>query len=185
MRYNEGQNTLETERLLLRPFRLEDADAVAAFCNSEPVYRHTLSLPHPYTADCARSWIGSHAENFRSERGYEYAVTDKADGRLYGCVGLSHHAAHHNGELGYWFGEPHWGRGYATEAARALIDFAFSVKGYHRVYARHFADNPASGRVMQKCGMRFEGIQREHVLKDGAYLDVVCYAIVKQDWKGA
>ena len=184
MRYDIAENTLETERLLLRPFRLEDAEAVAVFCDSEPVYRRTLNLPHPYTADCARRWIGGHAENFRSGRFYEYAVTGREDGCLYGCVGLSHDAAHHNGELGYWFGEPHWGRGYATEAAAALIDFAFSVKDYHRVYAGHFAGNPASGRVMQKCGMRFEDIQREHVCKDGAYVDVVCYAILKQEWRG-
>ena len=90
-------------------------------------------------------------------------MTGRADGRLYGCVGLAHNAAHHNGELGYWFGEPHW----EHAAAAALIDHAFSVKDYHRVYAGHFADTPASGRVMQKCGMRFEGVRREHLYKDG------------------
>ncbi|MEK4006743.1 GNAT family N-acetyltransferase [Paenibacillus sp. FSL H3-0333] len=90
----------------------------------------------------------------------------------------SPHPSHHNGEIGYWIGEAHWGHGYGTEAARAVIEFAFTEKKYHKVYARHFASNPASGRIMQKCGMTYEGTLKDQIHKINSYEDLVYYGIV-------
>lgn len=170
--------TIETERLLLRPFTQDDAENVAALCNNFNVYKSVLSLPYPYTVECALSWIARHEENFDGERMFEFAIADKHTGALYGCIGLSNVKAHKHGEMGYWIGEEYWGNGYATEAAKALIRFAFEAKGYHRVHACHFASNPASGKVMEKAGMTCEGMQKQHVFKLDTYQDIVLYGIV-------
>ena len=76
---------------------------------------------------------------------------------------------------------PYWGRGYATEAARAVVAYAFDELGLNRVFAFHFTNNPASGRVLQKIGMRHEGTRRAHTRKDGAFLDSESYAILRGD----
>ncbi len=80
--------------------------------------------------------------------------------------------------MAYWIGEPYWGKGYGTEALRAMIDFAFIEKNLHRVYARYFKSNPASGRVMEKAGMTKEGVLKDHVYKEGAFEDLVYYGMV-------
>ena len=162
---------LQTERLLLRSFTQEDAARVAEICNDENIWRGTLNLPHPYPQKCAEEWIARHEEQLENETQFVFAVTEKDGGVLCGCVSVSHDGENHNGELGYWIAHKKWGRGYAAEAARAALDFCFREKRYHRVYARHYASNPASGRVMQKLGMRREGVQKEHILKDGRYED--------------
>lgn len=180
MIFNKATRTIETPRLLLRPFRREDACLVAELCNNYNVYKSTLSLPYPYTKECAEEWIKHQKENLNVDKSYEFAVTSIETGELYGCVSLSHSLTHRNGELGYWIGEPYWGNGYATEAAEAMIAFAFQEKEYHRVYARHFASNPASGRVMEKAGMMYEGVQKGHLYKLDTYEDVVLYGMTAE-----
>ncbi|MGL4818468.1 MAG: GNAT family N-acetyltransferase [Bacilli bacterium] len=175
-------NPLTSERLTLRPFTEQDAPTVAAFCNNPKLSRTTLSLPYPYSLEDALDWIAKTTDNLIEGRSYELAITDLVTGELYGCIGLSYHPVHRVGEMGYWIGEPYWGRGYATEAVRTLLRFAFEVKSYHKVFARHFASNPASGRVMLKNGMRREGVQRQQFLKDGVYQDSVFYGVLAEEY---
>lgn len=177
MKYDHETNLIHTNRLILRPFTAADVDDVVRMCSDRGLYSMTLNLPWPYTAESAEGWIAAMPEHFAQRSCFEYAVTDAATGELYGCSGFSNNKSR-VGELGYWFGREYWGRGYATEAARALIQFAFDNVGLHRVYARHFACNPASGRVMQKAGMSFEGTLKQHILKDGEYQDIVCYGVL-------
>jgi RimJ/RimL family protein N-acetyltransferase len=108
-------------------------------------------------------------------------VTDRDSGELFGAVGLQIEPGHALGELGYWIGVPYWGRGYATEAARALMRYGYSRLGLHRIQARHFLRNPASGRVMEKLGMSREGVLRQSVRKWGRFEDVVLYARLAED----
>ena len=176
--YNENNNTIETQRLLFRRFRLSDAKTVAEICNSDEVYKGTLALPHPYTEECAASWIGRHDENFEKNYYYDYAITDKQTGELYGCMGMGLDLNSNMGELGYWVSTLHWNKGIATESAKAMIQFAFEVKKLHKVNARHFTYNPASGRVMAKAGMEKEGVQKKHVWKINRFEDIVLYGIV-------
>ncbi|MCL2353292.1 MAG: GNAT family N-acetyltransferase [Defluviitaleaceae bacterium] len=178
--YSPQTNTITTERLILRPFQLSDAPQVSHFCNNYNIYKSTLSLPHPYPEEAATAWIKTHADNFKNNKSYEFAITDKATGQLYGAIGLSNHQHNKNGELGYWIGEEHWGFGYATEAVKALIDFAFTQKGYHKVWGRFFTSNPASGKVMEKVGMVKEGLLAQHVLKDGKFEDLALYGIINK-----
>ncbi len=176
-KYND--KSIETQRLLLRLFNKTDAEKVTKMCNNYNVYKSTLSLPHPYPIECAISWIDSHEENFDTDKSFAFAITDKVSGELYGCISISNNQTSKNGEIGYWIGEEYWGRGIATEAVQSIIKFAFDIKGYHRVYARHYASNPASGKVMIKAGMEYEGTQKEHIYKLDVYEDVVLYGVVK------
>lgn len=142
----------------------------------------TLTIPHPYPDGAAEAWIGTHAAAWASGRGAHYAVTDATGGALVGAVSLALTPAHAGAELGYWIAEPAWDRGYATEAAAALCAYAFATLGVHRIQARHFAVNPASGRVMQKLGMRHEGTLRAAVRKDGRFKDLALYAVLAPEW---
>lgn len=179
MLYDHHNKTITTNRLILRLFQKTDAETVTTLCNNYHIYRNTLYLPYPYTLDCALPWIETHLDNFNADRAYELAITDKKTGRLYGAIALSNNKRFHHGELAYWIGEEFWGNGYATEASEAMIEFAFNEKQYHKVFARHFASNPASGRVIQKLGMKQEGIFIDHVMKDDQYEDLIYYASIK------
>ncbi|NEP60397.1 MAG: GNAT family N-acetyltransferase, partial [Symploca sp. SIO2G7] len=88
-----------------------------------------------------------------------------------------------NAELGYWIGVLYWSKGYCTEAAKAVVQYGFEVIGLHRIQAAHFPHNPASGRVMQKIGMSYEGYRRQHILKWGKFEDLELYGILKSDWQ--
>ena len=176
------QPTLATPRLVLRPFALADAPAVQALAGAREVADTTLHIPHPYPDGAAEAWIGAHAAAWAAGTLATYAVVDAADGTLRGAVGLSVAPEHARAELGYWVGVPWWGRGIATEAARALVEFGFARLGLHRVQARHLTRNPASGRVMQKLGMRREGIHREAVRKGDRFEDTALYAVLDREW---
>jgi RimJ/RimL family protein N-acetyltransferase len=157
---------------------MSDAQRVSELCNNYNIFKSTLTLPFPYPKESALAWIPTHEENFKNDKLYEFAVTDKATGELYGAIALSNNQAHKNGEIAYWIGEAYWGNGYATEALKGLIAFAFEEKGYHKVWGRFFAENPASGKVMEKVGMVPEGVLAQHVMKEGKFLDLVFYGIV-------
>lgn len=181
MSYDPQEQTITTDRLKLRLFRQEDADEVAALCDNYNIYLGTLHIPRPYSRKSALAWMENHRENFESDRLYEFAITDKETGCIYGAISLSNNQANRNGEIGYWVGQEYWGQGYATEAGRAVLDFAFEEKQYHKVYGRHFVSNPASGQVMQKLGMVREGLQRQQVRKDEYYKDLVIYGILREN----
>ena len=173
--------TLRTERLVLRPFAPEDAADVQRLAGAREVAATTLHIPHPYGDGVAEAWIATHAERFAEGRVLTLAITLRDGGAVVGAIGLTFNRAHHNAEMGYWVGVPYWGRGYATEAAAALLRYGFDVLGLHRVHATHLTRNPASGRVMQKIGMRHEGTMREHTLKAGAFEDLEKYGKLASD----
>lgn len=176
--------TLKTERLILRPFRMDDAEDVARLCNDRAIAATTLLIPHPYSAGDAEDWIAGHQDRCDSGRGVDFAVTAKDGGELVGAVGLGIDKEHDRAEIGYWIGVPYWGRGYATEAGAAVLRWALEVRGLERVFAYHFASNPASGRVLEKIGMRREGVSRSHLKKWGERHDCVLYGIVRGDDPG-
>src|SRR5207244_1300970 len=95
----------------------------------------------------------------------DFAIVAKDSGELLGAIGQAIDRQHDHGEMGYWIGLPYWNRGYCTEAARSVLAFAFAEIGLHRVFAHHLVRNPASGRVIQKIGMAFEGVHRDAIKK--------------------
>ncbi len=178
MTYLAEKRTITTDHLILRPFREEDVSAITAELNDPEVVRSTHSMSYPFREESVRRWIAGQQASFDKQSSYVFAVTGRERGEMYGFICLVMEPRDHRGELGYAYGRRHWGKGIATEACRAVIDFGFQVLDLHKVYARHFVSNPASGRVMQKCGMEYEGTQKSHDFKDGRYEDVASYGIL-------
>lgn len=173
-----SQPTLTTERLLLRPFTLADAPEVQRLAGEREIAATTAAIPHPYPDGAAEAWIETHAGRFAQGEGAAFAVTRRADSALLGVVGLEINAEMQRAELGYWIGKPYWNQGYGSEAAAAVVRFALTDLGLRRVFARHFSGNPASGRVMQKIGMRHEGTLRRHAVKWGEVHDLEMYGLL-------
>jgi ribosomal-protein-alanine N-acetyltransferase len=175
------QPTLRTRRLVLRGFRMTDVEAVRTLAGDAAVARNTLNVPHPYTRQDAERWIASHPDQLRAGEAVTFAVTAPEEGRVVGAVGLILAPAHDRAELGYWIGAPYWGRGYATEASRAVVRWGFEGLGLRRIHASHFPRNPASGRVLEKLGMRHEGTLRQHVKKWDEYLDLESWGLLADE----
>jgi [ribosomal protein S5]-alanine N-acetyltransferase len=175
--------SLQTQRLVLRPFTLADAPEVQRLAGDREIAAMTLTIPHPYEVSAAEAWINTHPRLFADKAGVNFAITLRGMGTLIGAIGLGIDSANHNAELGYWLGKPYWNHGYCTEAAQSMLHYGFVELNLHRIYSAHFAGNPASGRVMQKIGMQYEGCRREHTFKWGEFLDVMDYAILKADWQ--
>jgi RimJ/RimL family protein N-acetyltransferase len=176
------RSTLDTARFLLRPFTLADADDVTRIVSDRELAATTLNIPHPYEAGMAAAWIATHADGLHRQSPVVFAVTRRDGDELVGAIGLSLEPEHHRAELGYWVARAAWGQGVCTEAARAVLQYGFGVLGLERIFAHHFAGNPASGRVMQKLGMRHEGTLRGHIVKWGRREDVECYGILREEF---
>jgi len=178
----KNRPTLETDRLVLRPFELSDAQRVQLLAGDRAIAATTALIPHPYEDGMAEQWIGAHQERFEKDEGVDFAITLKSNRELIGAIGLGLRRNDEYGILGYWIGKPYWGSGYCTEAARAVLQYAFGELQMNRVYAHHLQHNPASGRVMQKIGMQHEGHLRQHAKKWGEFLDVEAYGILRSEF---
>lgn len=176
-----SQPTLTTPRLLLRPFTLADAPEVQRLAGDFAIADTTGNIPHPYPDGAAEAWIGSQPAEFEQGKSATFAIVSRAENILIGAIGLHFKPEHDSAEMGYWIGKPYWGQGYCTEAARALLAYGFNECGLNRIMARHSARNPASGRVMQKIGMTYEGCLRQSVKKWGNYEDLKIYGILKSE----
>jgi ribosomal-protein-alanine N-acetyltransferase len=141
---------LETERLLLRPVCAADLPKVAALMADYNVAKNLSTAPHPYTLADAEVFYGRHCEARARGDGYVFAIMRKSDGALIGKNGL--HAKDGVVEMGYWLGKPYWGQGFATEAARRVLEFGFDDLKLEKIVAGWFEDNPASGRILAKLG---------------------------------
>ena len=152
--FREGSiPVLETERLVLRAPRLGDVKAIASLANDRRIAENTTRIPHPYAPADAETFIGS----VNRDGGERAFLVSLADGPAIGMCGI----AVLDGvtpEIGYWFGAPFWGRGYATEAARAVVDHAFTALGHDQLVAGARVSNPASRRVLEKCGFQWTGV---------------------------
>lgn len=153
-----------TERLLLRPGWEEDAPALAHAIGEEAIVRNLARAPWPYRIEHARAFLAKE----RRPHDASLLVFRRTNGapQLIGSVGLGRDP---DGvvELGYWIARPHWGLGYATEAARAVVELARDAFRLRRLRAGHFLDNPASGRVLAKLGFRPMGIRQRHSVGRG------------------
>ncbi len=177
------QPTLETQRLILRPFRQEDIPAIVELLQDPAIARMTLYVPFPYTEEDARTWLAAQEQSRQKGTGYTFAIVRREDGALIGAIDIRPNARHKKAGVGYWIGKPYWNQGYATEALRAIIRYGFETLGLKRIQADHFVENPASGRVMEKAGMKREGLLRAYTYKDGRFRDHVMYAILREDWE--
>ena len=177
--------TLETERLLLRPFEPSDAWDVQRLAGDRAIADTTLNVPHPYEDGMAEEWISTHQPGFEAGKLANFAIVLRASGELIGAIGLRIVRRFERAVLGYWIGRPYWGNGYCTEAGRAILEHGFGTLKLNRIHASHLTRNPASGRVMRKLGMAHEGRARQHVRRWDAFEDLEFYGILKAEWQEA
>lgn len=173
--------TVATARLALRAFTALDAPAVVALASDAEVARYLLNVPHPYPPELAGAWIATHADAWLAGAGPTWAITRAAGGDVLGSISLRWVARDRRAELGYWLGRAHWGHGFAVEAARAAVDWAFASLEVGRVHAQHLGGNERSARVLRAVGMQPEGVRRQHLRKGGILHDVHLYGRLRTD----
>lgn len=155
--------SLKTDRLILRPLELSDAPRIAALCADWDVARMTGSIPFPHPTISVEGFVLIEQARRQTGRDRMFGIELPGEG-LIGVIGAHLRGRDYAGRfvlLGYWLGRPYWGRGFATEAVCAVADFAAEL-GHGPVRADHFADNPASGRVLEKAGFRYTGEIEQH-----------------------
>ena len=177
-----SQPTINTKRLTLRPFRLSDAPVVQLLAGERDIADTTMNIPHPYGDGMAEEWIVGQKSAYEDGKAITFAIVVRDNDSLVGAIGLRIDRGCNKAELGYWVGKPFWNRGYATEAAIALLAFGFDELRLNRIHAAHLARNPSSGRVMEKSGMLLEGTARKDTMKWGKYEDLVSYGLLREDW---
>jgi RimJ/RimL family protein N-acetyltransferase len=151
---------LQTERLTLRLHSPSDIPALMPLIGAREVAATTLRIPHPYTESDAQDFMADTKEELLNGSGLRLGIVVRQ-------------------------GDPYWGKGYATEAAGAMVNYGFKRLGLHRIFASHLVDNSASARVLRKIGMRHEGTQRGHILKWGKFLDLEMYGMLASDLDSA
>jgi len=159
---------------------MSDADIITEYCKEYQLSRYTQNIPHPYKKKNAVWFINHCAEEWKAKKAYIYMITH--DGKLVGTIGLN---MQNEGvaEIGYWVGIPHWGKGYATEATKLMIKEGFNKLKLHKIYATHHPKNSASGRVMKKAGMKYEGTLREHIKAKGKYWDLAYWSTLRREYR--
>ena len=172
---------LHTPRLLVRTFRRSDIDRMLPLISAKEIAATTLRIPHPYTRDDAEQFLTYVEQEGGKGLAHRFAIVEKSSNDYCGNVGLHIEPEHSRAELGYWIGLPYWGRGYATEAAQAVVAYGFRELRLNRIFATVFAGNAASRRVAQKAGLRYEGLMHQHVKKWGKYVDVEIYGALSSD----
>ena len=176
------RRTIETRRLILRPFERSDAADVQRLAGEYAVADTTLNIPQPYEDGMAEDWIATHEPGFAAHRHVVFAISSAQQQELIGAISLILERRFDSGELGYWIGKPFWNQGFCTEAAIATLDYGFTVLGLNRIGAKFLARNPASGRVMEKAGMVLEGTARQAAKKWGKYEDLMLYGALREEW---
>jgi RimJ/RimL family protein N-acetyltransferase len=141
-----------TERLVLRPFEARDRVRLIALANNWRVAKNLSTMPFPYTEAAADAWLGMQEDLWAG--GKTVPLVIDSGGELIGGIGIGVRD-HDDWEMGYWLGEPFWNRGYVSEAARALRDYAFEVLKLDKIVAGHYPDNHASGAILTKLGFRY------------------------------
>jgi RimJ/RimL family protein N-acetyltransferase len=165
---------LETERLTLRKPTLADVKAIARLANDRQVAQNTRRLPHPYRQDDAVRFI-------QSQTSHDAVFLIELDFRTIGMVGLDWRNENEP-ELGYWLGVTHWGQGFATEAARAVIDFGFEEFEIAQLVSGARVANPASRNVLEKCGFQWTGVELHRFEALGGSTPVDCFRLTRGVW---
>ena len=175
--------TLETPRLILRRIAMSDAKDIFAYSCDEEVARHVLWSAQKSVGE-AKDYCRFMMRKYKNDEPSSWGIIEKATGRLVGTIGFMDYSEDNaSAEVGYSLARWLWNGGYMTEALSCVIDYAFENMELNRIEAQHELTNPSSGRVMEKCGMRKEGVLRQRLYNKGKFVDVALYAIVRSDWR--
>lgn len=180
-----GTKTIETERLILRRFTVEDADPAYRNWMGDPEVTEFLRWRHHADVSETRTVIGDLVKSYDDPTTYNWAITLRNSGEVIGSIGAAWmderiHMIH----TYYCIGKAWWGGGIVTEAYKAVVKFFFEELGANRIEAYHDPRNPASGKVMQKCGLRLEGTLRGADISNKGIVDAVVYGMLREDYIG-
>lgn len=174
--------TLETQRLILRRIVMRDAKDIFAYSQDPEVARHVLWSAQKDMSE-ARDYCRFMMKRYRCDQPSSWGIIEKKTNRLVGTIGyMDYNEDNASVEVGYSLAHWLWNGGYMTEALRRVIVYTFEAMDVNRIEAQHELSNPASGRVMEKCGMRKEGELRQRLYNKGRFVDVALYAILKEDY---
>lgn len=169
------------DQIHLSEYRSSDKDALIEHLNDQDIYDRTLRIPFPYTDACADEWLALVAKITNQQgRLVQFALRTADESLIGGCgfdgfqIGKSHRA-----EIGYWLAKPFWGQGIMPAVVQRLCQHAFEDFGLEKIAAHVFTFNPASARVLEKCGFQEEGVLRKHFLKDGQFIDARLFALLR------
>ena len=176
---------LDTADLVLRRPAGKDAKDIFRYASDPEVARYVLWEPHRSLSE-TRAFVRFLRSRLRAGYPSSWVVVLKSSGTVIGTIGFIWYSEENrSAELGYSFSREYWNHGYATQALQAVIDAVFRSLPVNRLEAQHDVRNPASGRVMEKCGLRREGILRDRIVNKGEYVNVALYAILRSDWENA
>ncbi len=179
---------IKTKRLILRPIKESDKEALIENINNLNVSKWLLVVPYPYTKKDADWWINHCNEKWKKKEkdSYDFAIELKSERLQIGGIGLSHYDRfQRTAEIGYWLGEKYWRKGYISEALEAVINFAFKKLKLRRINIFAFKGNEASNGVINKFRLKLEGIKRKAVRckATGEIHDENLYSLLKEEWK--
>jgi RimJ/RimL family protein N-acetyltransferase len=167
---------LETERLTLRRPTLADVKAIARLANDRRIAENTRRLPHPYSQDHAAAFVRATSADLN-----EIAFLIEHDFAPIGMIGINF-SGPNAPELGYWLGFAHWGRGFGTEAARAVIDYFFEEYDHDHLVAGARVVNPMSRNILEKCGFQWSGVELHRFEALGSSSPVDCFRLTRSVW---
>lgn len=173
--------TIETPRLIMRRLTLRDAADIYAYSRDEEVARHVLWSAQQDVSE-AKDYLRYMIKRYRADEPSSWGIVEKKSGHVVGTIGYMDYSMDNASvEVGYSLAHWLWNTGYMSEALLRVIAYTFDAMDINRIEAQHELTNPASGRVMQKCGMRREGVLRQRLYNKGRFVDVALYAILKSD----
>lgn len=179
-----GTSMLETNRLILRRFTLEDAQAMYDNWASDPEVTKYLTWPAHSSPEVSALVLSDWVSHYPEPDYYQWAIVPKDLGQPIGSISVvSHNDAARLVHIGYCIGKRWWRRGFTSEALCAVMDFFFDQVGVNRIETRHDPNNPHSGGVMRKCGMTFEGTLRASDVNNQGICDACWYSILASEWR--
>jgi ribosomal-protein-alanine N-acetyltransferase len=174
--------TLETKRLVLRKLKVSDYADMYEYSKSDKVTKYLLWRSHP-DARYTRDYLSFVQTQYRTGNFFDWAVVEKETNKMIGTCGFARLDFENNlAEIGYVINPAYWRRGYATEAVKRVVDYGFEDLNIHRIEARYIVGNEVSRRVMEKCGMSFEGIHKSSLYVKEEYVSVGYCSIVADDY---
>lgn len=181
---HQGTKVLKTDRLILRPFRISDAQKMYDNWASDPEVTRFLTWPTHTSVDVARKVLDHWVASYEKPDYYQWAICLKENDEPIGSMAVVDGDFRiGRAEIGYCISKRWWGKGITAEALQAVMDYLFGDVGMNRMEARHDVNNPNSGKVMQKCGLKMEGIFPDFGCNNQGVCDIAQYAILKKDWR--
>lgn len=174
---------LFTSKLTLRKIQTSDIPSLIKYCNNKNISDQIINIPYPYIVEDAIFRLNFVLQGFKNKERYVFAISLRGSEELIGEIGLHLDKANNSAQFGYWIAEPFWGKGIATEALEAILIFGFATLNLNKIYATHYPDNLASGKVMLNNKMIKEAEMKEHYKIDDVYKDVIQYRLTKKEYE--